>query len=108
MGRKKKITNEIINSLLPNEEKLKELEQEKELNDFIDGVNLSSDNQMDNIMNSLNTEEAKENEKAKKEKLKGKTQNVYDAQFSGRFTEPEDVGMFYRWKKELDKNGKTV
>jgi|GEM_PF-4663168 hypothetical protein len=96
MGRKKKITEETINSLLPNEEKLKELEQEKELNEFIDGVNLSSDNQMDNIMNSLNTEQAKENEKVKKEKLKEKTQNVYDAQFSGRFTEPEDVGMFYR------------
>lgn len=108
MGRKKKVTDKIIDSLLPTEEKLKELEQEKELNDFIDGVNLSGDNQMDNIMNSLNTEEAKENEKVKKEKLKEKTQNVYDAQFSGRFTEPEDVGMFYRWKKELDKNGKTV
>ena len=108
MGRKKKITEETINSLLPNEEKLKELEQEKELNEFIDGVNLSGDNQMDNIMNSLNTDQAKEAEKVKKEKLKDKTQNVYDAQFSGRFTEPEDVGMFYRWKKELDKNGKTV
>ena len=75
---------------------LKEIEAEKELNEFIDGVNLSSDNQMDNIMNSLNTEEAKEIDMAKKAKQKDKSQNSFEAQFSGRFTEPEDVGMFYR------------
>jgi len=96
MGRKKKITDEIIDSLLPSEEKLKEIEAEKELNEFIDGVNLSSDNQMDNIMNSLNSEEAKEIDIAKKAKQKDKSQNSFEAQFSGRFTEPEDVGMFYR------------
>ena len=99
MGRKKKITEETINSLLPSEEKLQELEKEKELNEFIDGVNLSSDNQIDNIMNSLNTEQAKEIDMAKKAKQKDKSQNSFEAQFSGRFTEPEDVGMFYRWKK---------
>jgi len=96
MGRKKKVTDEIIDSLLPSEEKLKEIEAEKELNEFIDGVNLSSDNQMDNIMNSLNSEEAKEIDIAKKAKQKDKSQNSFEAQFSGRFTEPEDVGMFYR------------
>lgn len=108
MGRKKKVTDEIIDSLLPTEQKLKEIEEEKELNEFIDGVNLSSDNQMDNIMNSLNSEEAKEIDMAKKAKQKDKSQNSFETQFSGRFTEPEDVGMFYRWKKELDKSGKTV
>lgn len=87
---------------------MQELEKEKEVNDFIDGINLSGDNQIDNIMNSLNTKEAKEKEMTKKEKLRDKTQSAYDAQFSGRFTEAEDVGMFYRWKKEIEKNGKTV
>lgn len=108
MGRKKKVTDEMINSLLPSEEKLKQIEEEKELNEFIDGVNLVGNNEMDNIMNSLNSEEAKEIDMAKKAKQKDKSQNSFEAQFSGRFTEPEDVGMFYRWKKELDKNGKTV
>ncbi|WP_373440643.1 Mbov_0398 family ICE element protein [Metamycoplasma equirhinis] len=108
MKKKHKISDKTIETLLPSEERLQELEKEKEVNDFIDGINLSGDNQIDNIMNSLNTEEAKEKEMTKKEKLRDKTQSAYDAQFSGRFTEAEDVGMFYRWKKEIEKNGKTV
>ncbi|WP_406617209.1 Mbov_0398 family ICE element protein [Mycoplasmopsis adleri] len=108
MKKKNKISDKTIETLLPSKERLQELEKEKEVNDFIDGINLSGDNQIDNIMNSLNTEEAKEKEMTKKEKLRDKTQSAYDAQFSGRFTEAEDVGMFYRWKKEIEKNGKTV
>ncbi|MDC8921633.1 hypothetical protein PR257_01145 [Metamycoplasma hyosynoviae] len=108
MKKKNKISDKTIETLLLSEERLQELEKEKEVNDFIDGINLSGDNQIDNIMNSLNTEEAKEKEMTKKEKLRDKVQSTYDAQFSGRFTEPNDVGMFYRWKKEIEKNGKTV
>ncbi|WP_406617172.1 Mbov_0398 family ICE element protein [Mycoplasmopsis adleri] len=108
MKKKNKISDKTIETLLPSEERLQELEKEKEVNDFIDGINLSGDNQIDNIMNSLNTEKAKEKEMTKKEKFRDKTQSAYDAQFSGRFTEAEDVGMFYRWKKEIEKNGKTV
>ncbi|MDC8900156.1 Mbov_0398 family ICE element protein [Metamycoplasma hyosynoviae] len=108
MKKKNKISDKTIETLLPSKERLQELEKEKEVNDFIDGINLSGDNQIDNIMNSLNTEEAKEKEMTKKEKLRDKVQSTYDAQFSGRFTEAEDVGMFYRWKKEIEKNGKTV
>lgn len=96
MKKKHKISDKTIETLLPSEERLQELEKEKEVNDFIDGINLSGDNQIDNIMNSLNTKEAKEKEMTKKEKLRDKTQSAYDAQFSGRFTEAEDVGMFYR------------
>lgn len=86
---------------LNNNEILSNDNQNQDEDDFIENINLTSDNQVNNIMNSITSSQPKK----QKEK---KQQNNFEAQFSGRFTDPEDVGMFYRWKKELEKNGKTV
>lgn len=86
---------------LDNNEILSNDNQNQNEDDFIENINLTSDNQINNIMNSITSSQPKK----QKEK---KQQNNFEAQFSGRFTDPEDVGMFYRWKKELEKNGKTV
>lgn len=86
---------------LYNNEILSNDNQTQNEDDFIENINLTSDNQINNIMNSITSSQPKK----QKEK---KQQNNFEAQFSGRFTDPEDVGMFYRWKKELEKNGKTV
>ncbi|WP_158532032.1 hypothetical protein [Metamycoplasma hominis] len=51
-------------------------------------------------MNSITSSQPKKQKERKQ-------QNNFEAQFSGRFTDPEDVGMFYRWKR-IRKNGKTV
>lgn len=86
---------------LDNNEILSNDNQTQNEDYFIENINLTSDNQINNIMNSITSSQPKK----QKEK---KQQNNFEAQFSGRFTDPEDVGMFYRWKKELEKNGKTV
>lgn len=86
---------------LDNNEILSNDNQSQNEDDFIENINLTSDNQVNNIMNSITSSQPKKQKERKQ-------QNNFEAQFSGRFTDPEDVGMFYRWKKELEKNGKTV
>lgn len=86
---------------LDNNEILSNDNQNQDEDDFIENINLTSDNQVNNIMNSITSSQPKKQKERKQ-------QNNFEAQFSGRFTDPEDVGMFYRWKKELEKNGKTV